>query len=101
MAIAEIQEAALKRHIGRRLASADVITPGPANLLRLAFARPEPELSEGDVLPPGWQALYFLPRFGPEELRPDGSPISAGVIPPLPLPRRMFAGERVRYHRPL
>ena len=101
MAIALIQEVELKRHIGRRLESTDVITPGPANLLRLAFARPEPELCEGDALPPGWQALYFLPRFGPEELRPDGSPISAGVIPPLPLPRRMFAGESARYHRPL
>jgi 3-methylfumaryl-CoA hydratase len=101
MAIAQIQEAELRRHIGRRLESTDVITPGPANLLRLTFARPEPELRDGDALPPGWQVLYFLPRFGPEELRPDGSPISAGVVPPLPLPRRMFAGERVRYHRSL
>ena len=101
MATELIQEEDLKRHIGRRLTSTDVIVPGPANLLRLAFARPEPELREGDALPPGWQALYFLPRFGPQELRPDGSPISAGVVPSMPLPRRMFAGERVRYHRPL
>ena len=101
MATELIQEADLKRHVGRRLTSTDVIAPGPANLLRLAFARPEAELREGDPLPPGWQALYFLPRFAPDELRPDGSPISAGVVPSMPLPRRMFAGERVRYHRPL
>ncbi len=37
MAIAQIQEEELRRHIGRRLESTDVITPGPANLLRLAF----------------------------------------------------------------
>jgi 3-methylfumaryl-CoA hydratase len=91
----------LKSHIGRRQAATDVLHPGPANLLRLALGRPEPELRAGDPLPPAWHALYFLPRFGPAELRPDGSPRDTGVIPPMPLPRRMFAGERVRVHRPL
>jgi len=91
----------LKRHIGRRQVATDVITAGPANLLRLAFGRAEPEFQTGDALPPGWQVLYFLPRFGPDELRPDGSPVDAGVVPPMPLPRRMFAGERLRFHRPL
>ncbi|HET9490173.1 MAG TPA: MaoC family dehydratase N-terminal domain-containing protein [Methylomirabilota bacterium] len=91
----------LKSHIGRTLTATDVLHPGPANLLRLAFGRPEPELREGDPLPPAWLALYFLPRFATAELRPDGSPRDTGVIPPMPLPRRMFAGERVRLHRAL
>jgi 3-methylfumaryl-CoA hydratase len=78
-----------------------VITAAPANLLRLTFGRGEPELGPGDPLPPGWQSLYFLPRFPPAALRPDGSPLDTGVIPPMPLPRRMFAGERFRFHRPL
>ena len=52
-------------------------------------------------MPPGWQILYFLPSFGPEELRPDGSPRDAGVVPAMPLPRRMFAGERMTFHRPI
>lgn len=91
----------LRAHIGRSLTATDVIQPGPANLLRLAFGRPDPELGPGDPLPPAWLALYFLPRFGPDELRPDGSPRDAGVVPAMPLPRRMFAGESVRFHRPL
>ncbi|HEV8437539.1 MAG TPA: MaoC family dehydratase N-terminal domain-containing protein [Methylomirabilota bacterium] len=91
----------LKRHVGRRLISTDVVTAGPANLLRLTFGRPDAELQPGDVLPPGWHNLYFLPLFGPEELRPDGSPRDAGVVPSMPLPRRMFAGERLRFHRPI
>jgi len=91
----------LKTHIGRRLTATDVIHPGPANLLRLTFARPEPELQAGDALPPAWLALYFLPQYGPEALRPDGTPRDAGVVPSLPLPRRMFAGESVRSHRSL
>ena len=91
----------LKSHIGRTQAAADVLHPGPANLLRLALGRPEPEFREGDALPPAWLVLYFLPRFATGELRPDGTPRDTGVIPVMPLPRRMFAGERVRLHRPL
>ena len=91
----------LKAHVGRRESATDIVTAAPANLLRLTFGRDEPELGPGDPLPPGWQALYFLPRFPPAGLRPDGSPLDTGVIPPMPLPRRMFAGERFRFHRPL
>ena len=91
----------LKAHVGRRETATDIVTAAPANLLRLTFGREEPELQPGDPLPPGWQCLYFLPRFAPDALRPDGSPLDTGVIPPMPLPRRMFAGERFRFHRPL
>jgi 3-methylfumaryl-CoA hydratase len=91
----------LKTHIGRKQTAIDVLHPGPANQLRLAFGRQEPEFREGDPLPPAWLALYFLPRIATADLRPDGSARDTGVIPPMPLPRRMFAGERVRFHRPL
>src|SRR5438552_1831793 len=61
----------------------------------------EPELQDGDALPPGWHVLYFLPRFTPRDLRPDGAPAGSGVVPDMPLPRRMFAGQTLRFHRPL
>jgi 3-methylfumaryl-CoA hydratase len=88
----------LRSHIGRTQTATDVIHAGPANFLRRAFGRAEPELAEGDVLPPAWLGLYFLPRVASDALRPDGSPRDTGVVPPLALPRRMFAGERVRFH---
>jgi 3-methylfumaryl-CoA hydratase len=91
----------LKQHIGRRQVATDVASSSPANLLRLTLDRPEPEFHEGDPLPPGWHGLYFPPTFRLTELRPDGTPLDTGVIPPMPLPRRMFAGERVRVHRPI
>jgi 3-methylfumaryl-CoA hydratase len=91
----------LAAHVGRKQAAADVLHAHPANLLRLTLGRTDPELRDGDPLPPGWLCLYFLPRFAPGELRPDGSPRDTGVVPPMPLPRRMFAGERVRIQRPL
>ena len=88
----------LRSHIGRTQAATDVVHAGPANFLRLALGRSEPEYREGDVLPPAWLGLYFLPRVASDALRPDGSPRDTGVVPPLALPRRMFAGERVRFH---
>ncbi len=91
----------LRSHIGRQEVATDVIHAGPANRLRLALGRPEPEFGEGDSLPPAWLGLYFLPRVASAELRPDGSPRDTGVVPAMPLPRRMFAGERVRFHRGL
>ena len=91
----------LRSHIGRTQTATDVIHPGPANFLRLTFGRAEPEYREGDALPPAWLGLYFLPRVASDALRPDGSPRDTGVVPPLALPRRMFAGESVRLHAPV
>ena len=91
----------LKKHIGRRQSATDVATPVPANLLRQTLLRSEPELGPGDPLPPGWHILYFLPQFRSDALRLDGSPRDTGVIPPMPLPRRMFAGVRMTFHRPI
>ena len=101
VATVELNLDELKGHVGRRAESTDVVTAAPANLLRLAFGRPEHEFRDGDVLPPGWQILYFLPRYRQEELRPDGTPIDAGIVPSMPLPRRMFAGDRFRFVAPI
>jgi 3-methylfumaryl-CoA hydratase len=101
MATVELDLESLKRHLGRRQSAGDVVTATPANLLRLTFGRPDPEFHEGDALPPGWTILYFLPRFLPGELRADGAPADTGVVPAMPLPRRMFAGQTFRFHRPI
>jgi 3-methylfumaryl-CoA hydratase len=101
MATTELNLDELRSHIGRRLAVTDVVTETPPNLLRLTFGRPDPEFRAGDALPPGWHILYFLPRVPPDGLGKDGAPHDTGVVPAVPLPRRMFAGERLRFHRPL
>jgi len=53
--------------------------------------------SAGDPLPPGWQWLFFNPAAPRRELGDDGHPARGGFLPPVPLPRRMWAGSRVRY----
>lgn len=52
---------------------------------------------QGDPLPPGWQWLFFNPRVRRSELGPDGHPARGGFLPPVELPRRMWAGSRIRY----
>ena len=101
MTVATLNLDDLKRHVGRKETSTDVVTAAQANLLRLTFGRPEPELEDGDALPPGWHVIYFTPRVPTSELRPDGTAARSGVTPDIPLPRRMFAGQAFRFHRPL
>ncbi len=48
-----------------------------------------------------WHWLYFLPISPLSEAGPDGHPQRGGFLPPVPLPRRMFAGGRFEFHRPL
>lgn len=51
----------------------------------------------GTALPPGWHWLFFNPSVRRRELGPDGHPRRGGFLPPIPLPRRMWAGGRLDY----
>lgn len=54
-------------------------------------------LKPGEALPPGWQWLFFNPIVSRSELGIDGHPARGGFLPPIELPRRMWAGSRIRY----
>jgi 3-methylfumaryl-CoA hydratase len=54
---------------------------------------------KGSALPPLWHWFYFLPRVPRSLLDHDGHPQRGGFMPPIPYPRRMFAGARLRFHR--
>jgi 3-methylfumaryl-CoA hydratase len=53
--------------------------------------------ASGEPLPPGWQWLFFNPAARRSGLGTDGHPQRGGFLPPIDLPRRMWAGSRVRY----
>jgi 3-methylfumaryl-CoA hydratase len=59
------------------------------------------DFAVGSPLPPLWHWFFFLPRAPQSRLGPDGHPQRAGFMPPVELPRRMFAGARMRFLRPL
>ncbi|MFL9933941.1 MaoC family dehydratase N-terminal domain-containing protein [Paraburkholderia sp. RL18-103-BIB-C] len=57
------------------------------------------EHADGKRLPPGWHWLFFNPVARRSSLGEDGHPIrgASSFLPPVPLPRRMWAGSRIRY----
>ncbi|MEB2488183.1 MaoC family dehydratase N-terminal domain-containing protein [Burkholderia multivorans] len=86
--------------IGRREDSVDRITPAPIRLLRATLDDAEPSALP-DVLPPLWHWLYFLPGERQSNIGTDGHARRGGFLPPVALPRRMRAGGRLQFLRPL
>src|SRR5260370_5864476 len=86
---------------GKTESRSDEVTPAPIAALSATLDRDDPLPRAGEPLPPLWHWLYFLPIPRQSELGPDGHAKRGGFLPPVPLPRRMFAGDRVQFHRPL
>lgn len=91
----------LKAWIGRTESRSDVVTAWPAAALAATLDRRDPEPKPGAALPPGWHWLYFLEAAPASDLGPDGHPKRGGFLPPVELPRRMWAGGRLEFRRPL
>lgn len=86
---------------GRSETSGDQIIAAPVRGLCATLDRADAEVGFGAELPPLWHWLYFLPRARQSELGDDGHPRLGGFLPPVPLPRRMWAGGRLHWHAPL
>ena len=93
--------ARLRAWEGRSETLADQVTAAPVRALSATLDRDDPEPAPGTPLPPLWHWLYFLPRHRQSELGPDGHARLGGFLPPVPLPRRMWAGGRLQWHAPL
>ena len=91
----------LRDWIGRSEMRSDRITHAPIAALSATLDRDDAFPADGDALPPLWHWLYFLDVPRQSDLGPDGHAKRGGFIPPVPLPRRMFAGCRQQFHRPL
>ena len=91
----------LQQWIGRTETLSDVAGAVPLQALAATLDREEVPVRAGDPLPPGAHWLYFLPLHRQSELGPDGHARRGGFLPPVPLPRRMWAGSRIDFLRPL
>ncbi|MCI0142620.1 MaoC family dehydratase N-terminal domain-containing protein [Arthrobacter bambusae] len=60
-----------------------------------------PDLDVGFRLFPLAHWLQFPPTATMSELGADGHPKLGGFMPPLPLPRRMWAGSKIAFHSPI
>ncbi len=87
--------------IGKTEIRADAVAPGPVAALSATLDRDDPPPQPGDPIPLLWHWLFFLDRYRASELSPDGHVQRGGLLPPVPLPRRMWAGSRFEFHQPL
>lgn len=86
---------------GRSEACVDLVSAAPLAGLAATLDRDEPDPVQGSDVPPLAHWLFFLPSARQSELGADGHPKRGGVLPPVPLPRRMWARGRLSFHHAL
>jgi 3-methylfumaryl-CoA hydratase len=97
-AISEMDALRLEDWIGRTETLNDVVTAAPVAAMAATLDNGNAVPDAGGPLPPLWHWLYFLPRPKRSEIGPDGHAARGGFLPPVPLPRRMWAGGRLAWH---
>ena len=92
----------LQDWIGRSETVEDTATATPYAALSATLDQPDTTRpAPGTALPPLWHWLYFLPIAAQSDIGPDGHAKRGGFMPPVPLPRRMWAGSDFEFHAPL
>lgn len=96
-----LNQEVLNQWIGQYKEKKDHIDARPANFLSATLNQDRREYVEGDILPPGWHWLYFLEAPEMSQLGYDGHAALGDFMPPVALPKRMWAGSRIKFHSPL
>ncbi len=91
----------LKQWIGRTETATDYVTVPAVNRLSATLDRDDPFPKTGDPLPVGWHSTLFPRVVRQSQIGADGHPARGDFLPPVPLPRRMFAGKRTTFKAPL
>ncbi len=90
----------LRGWVGRERTREQLLASFPAQALSATLNRELAPLS-GEALPPTWQWLYFNDHVQHSELGVDGHGKTGAFLPPVPLPRRMWASGEFSYLLPL
>ncbi len=90
----------LRQWIGRSTEREEVVAPTPIEGLAALLDYSAPPWPAGQ-LPTLGRWLAFLPSAPQSDLGADGHPRLGGFLPPIPLPRRMWAGAQVEVIEPL
>ncbi|HZG19420.1 MAG TPA: MaoC family dehydratase N-terminal domain-containing protein [Herbaspirillum sp.] len=100
MAHPDLDLALLQQWLERTETRDDDISPTLAAALAATLDGPRQPVA-GEALPPLWHWIYFWSVCRQSEVGADGHPQRGGFLPPVPLPRRMWAGGRLRFEAPL
>lgn len=88
----------LRQWIGREETQAEILTPSLAERFNATFDLPG-DLRNGDTAPAMIHLCLAQPAVPTSELGRDGHPARGGFLPPVPLPRRMWAGGKIDFHQ--
>jgi 3-methylfumaryl-CoA hydratase len=92
---------ALKDWVGRKDTATDTACAWPVAAMQATLDLRERAPEEGDEVPAGWHWLFLLETAPASKLGHEGHTKLGGFLPPVPLPRRMWAGGRLEFLRPL
>jgi 3-methylfumaryl-CoA hydratase len=96
-----VEVAQLRKWVGRTETVSERIAPFPSQALAATLDRDDAPYIDGSALPPLWHWMHFLTVSPLKEVGPDGHSQRGGFLPPVPLPRRMWAGSRFEFLKPL
>ena len=85
--------------IGNKEVTEARVTAYQADALTATLNREEPPFKEGDPIPPGWHLFYIREVVKLADTASDGHPKRGNFLPPIDLPRRMWAGTKATFHR--
>lgn len=85
-----------RQWVGRVQEQEDRLDPARSNVLLAALGK-DGAVAEDDPLPPLHHWLHFWEPRTPAQTGADGHPARGGFLPPIPLPRRMWAGGELEF----
>jgi len=88
----------LQQWIGKSQTATDTVTAAPATALHATLDHPEQTIQLGHLISELWHWLYFLPTDRQSNIDASGHAKLGGFMPPVPLPRRMWAGSQLDFH---
>jgi 3-methylfumaryl-CoA hydratase len=91
----------LRKWIGETEKDVDYVTVPAVHRLSATLDREDPIPKPGEPLPIGWHQMFFPRVVRHSQIGSDGHPARGDFLPPVPLPRRMFAGRRITFQAPL
>jgi 3-methylfumaryl-CoA hydratase len=95
------ESAAVKDWLGRTRRDDDEVMLATVQRLAATLDQDPASFRRGSELPESWYAVLFGPLARQSTIGPDGHPETGDFLPPLAGTRRMFAGRRSFFHRPL
>jgi 3-methylfumaryl-CoA hydratase len=94
-------DAKLAAWVGRSTIATDILTPAMVDGFVAMLDREPIGEKAGTPAPQGIHWLCALPRVKAGDLAPDGHPHRGLLLPPVDLPRRMWAGSAIEFLAPL